>query len=157
MQDLTQVLTRRRDALGRHLAYRFVRHGIANLRLSRTIACSCCGYLTLSEHGYDFCAICRWFDDGQDDPHAEAVWPGPNSPRSLQYGREQFSATLCSLSPDDEDFAGEQVLLGKKRNVIAVFEVLGGAVCATEALELLQLTHKLLDELKTERLRSPSG
>jgi hypothetical protein len=153
VQDLKQTLTRRRDALGRHLAYRFVRHGVANLELSRTIACPCCGYLTLTEQGYDFCGICRWFDDGQDDAESDEVWPGPNSPRSLTYGRERFVETYCSLSPDDKDFHKEQMLIDAKRSVIEVFEKLAGAVSMKEAFTLLQRADELLRELRRERAR----
>jgi hypothetical protein len=41
--------------------------------------CPCCGHATLDERaGYDICPVCFWEDDGQDEPHADEEWRGPN-------------------------------------------------------------------------------
>ena len=54
--------------------------------------CPCCGYLTLEERGiYDICPVCFWEDDGQDDPHADEVWGGPNGSLSLTQARANFA------------------------------------------------------------------
>ncbi|REK77744.1 CPCC family cysteine-rich protein [Paenibacillus paeoniae] len=53
--------------------------------------CPCCGYPTLEERrGWEICCLCNWEDDGQDDPHADKVWGGPNSDYSLTEARENF-------------------------------------------------------------------
>jgi hypothetical protein len=56
-------------------------------------SCPCCGFLTLDERGaYDFCAVCFWEDDGQDDHDASVVRGGPNGNLSLTGARENFAA-----------------------------------------------------------------
>ncbi|MDK8182029.1 CPCC family cysteine-rich protein [Paenibacillus sp. UMB4589-SE434] len=53
--------------------------------------CPCCGYPTLEERrGWEICCLCNWEDDGQDDPHADNVWGGPNQDYSLTEARENF-------------------------------------------------------------------
>lgn len=45
-------------------------------------SCPCCGYpaLTVKEGGYDYCFVCSWEDDGQDDD------TGINTPSSANHG-----------------------------------------------------------------------
>lgn len=44
--------------------------------------------MTLHERGgYENCQLCWWEDDGQDDPHADEVWGGPNGDLSLTEAR----------------------------------------------------------------------
>jgi hypothetical protein len=63
--------------------------------------CPCCGYLTLLERGgYDICELCSWEDDGQDDPHADEVWGGPNGAYSLTEARMNFTRYLIKYNPD---------------------------------------------------------
>ena len=53
--------------------------------------CPCCRLPTLDERGaYDICPVCWWEDDGQDDPHADEVWGGPNGALSLSDARAEF-------------------------------------------------------------------
>src|SRR5262245_34825945 len=53
--------------------------------------CPCCGYRTLDQRGsYEICELCNWEDDGQDDPHADEIWGGPNGSYSLTEARENF-------------------------------------------------------------------
>ena len=55
------------------------------------VRCPCCGYRTLATRGDDdICPVCYWHDDGQDDPHADEVWGGPNKDLSLSKARENF-------------------------------------------------------------------
>jgi hypothetical protein len=62
--------------------------------------CPCCGYPTLTERGgYDICPLCGWEDDGQDDPHAEEVWGGPNGSYSLAAARRNFKLHLIKSDP----------------------------------------------------------
>ncbi|MGX1199098.1 CPCC family cysteine-rich protein [Parvibaculum sp. MBR-TMA-1.3b-4.2] len=62
--------------------------------------CPCCGYPTLEERGgYDICGLCNWEDDGQDDPHADEVWGGPNGGYSLTEARANFRRYLIMYDP----------------------------------------------------------
>jgi hypothetical protein len=64
--------------------------------------CPCCGYLTLSQRGgFEICELCRWEDDGQDDPHAGEVWGGANGRYSLSEARHNFKRYLTMYSPND--------------------------------------------------------
>jgi len=55
--------------------------------------CPCCGFPTLEERdAFDICEICWWEDDGQDDPHADEIWAGPNKDYSLTDARRNFLA-----------------------------------------------------------------
>ena len=57
--------------------------------------CPCCGYPTLHElGGYDVCWVCDWEDDGQDDPHADEVWGGPNGYLSLTDCRRAYEQNV---------------------------------------------------------------
>jgi hypothetical protein len=56
-----------------------------------TVACPCCGYLTLPRRGdYDICKVCFWEDDGQDDHDADIIRGGPNGSLSLTQARLNF-------------------------------------------------------------------
>ena len=61
--------------------------------MTACVTCPCCGYRTLSARGEDdICPVCFWHDDGQDDPHADEVWGGPNRNLSLTQARANFRA-----------------------------------------------------------------
>jgi hypothetical protein len=65
-------------------------------------ACPCSGYLTLDERGgYDICPLCDWEDDGQNDPHADEVWGGPNGDYSLSEARDNFRRHMTMFRPSD--------------------------------------------------------
>jgi hypothetical protein len=67
------------------------------------------------------CALCAWEDDGQDDPHADEVWGGPNHGYSLAQARENFRQFLIMYEPagdrriggadSDEERAGKRALM----------------------------------------------
>lgn len=60
--------------------------------------CRACGYPTLTDGGsYDYCALCHWEDDYQDDPWADMPNGGPND-SSLNQARRNFSKTYCVWS-----------------------------------------------------------
>ena len=60
---------------------------------SSSVRCPCCRFMTLTGRGLDeICQVCLWHDDGQDDPHAEEVWGGPNGNLSLMEARRNFRA-----------------------------------------------------------------
>ena len=69
--------------------------------------CPCCGYPTLPNRGeYDICELCNWEDDGQDDPHADEVWGGPNRDYSLGEARLNFKDHLVMYRPGDDTRIG---------------------------------------------------
>lgn len=56
-------------------------------RLNVTV-CPGCGFPTLSEDWFhEICSICDWQHDGQDDPHSNEIWGGPNYELSLTENR----------------------------------------------------------------------
>ena len=58
---------------------------------SEKVRCPCCGYKTLPKRADDeICKVCFWQDDGQDDPHADEVWGGPNKELSLTTARANY-------------------------------------------------------------------
>ncbi len=63
--------------------------------------CPSCGYPMLEERNkWEGCSLCDWEDDGQDDPHADEVWGGPNYSYSLSEARENFKRYLIKFQPD---------------------------------------------------------
>ena len=53
--------------------------------------CPACGYPTVTEPAcFNICDYCDWEDDGQDDPHADEAWGGPNGRISLSEWRLHF-------------------------------------------------------------------
>lgn len=62
--------------------------------------CPCCGFQSLTERGnYEICPLCKWEDDGQDDPHADEVWGGPNDDYSLSEARKNFKSNASMYRP----------------------------------------------------------
>lgn len=60
--------------------------------------CRACGYPTLTDGGsYDYCSLCHWEDDYQDDPWADKPNGGPND-SSLNQARRNFADTYCVWS-----------------------------------------------------------
>ncbi|MBB5852948.1 CPCC family cysteine-rich protein [Amycolatopsis umgeniensis] len=57
-----------------------------------SVACPCCGCLTVGERGaFEVCPVCFWEDDGQDDHDADVVRGGPNGALSLTMARRNFA------------------------------------------------------------------
>ena len=86
--------------------------------------CPCCRLPTLRERGvYSICLACFWEDDGQDDPHADEAWGGPNHHYTLSASRANFAAHLTMYAPGDQSFerlrGGELALAAKRRMVEA--------------------------------------
>lgn len=66
--------------------------------------CPCCGYpLLTGERSFEWCSLCCWEDDGQDDQNADEVLGGPNADLSLTEARKNFELTLCAFRPDDPE------------------------------------------------------
>lgn len=91
--------------------------------------CPCCGYPMLSERGgYEICSLCGWEDDGQDDPHADEVWGGPNADYSLTEARDNFRRYLIMHRPADlhRRIGGgdSPTEVAAKRAIIAAFDAM---------------------------------
>lgn len=91
------------------------------------VVCPCCGYPTLSAQAeFEICTLCEWEDDGQDDPHADEVWGGPNGAYSLSAARQNFQRYLSKYQPDDIP-AGlrlTEIVLQAKRSILNCFEAM---------------------------------
>jgi hypothetical protein len=130
-----------------------VRHSLRALGVELPIACPCCGYLTGEEFGYNFCGLCRWFHDGQDDPHADSAHPGPNHEHSLTQARALFADRLCVFEETNRNFAIEQVLVERKRPIIDLFDRMAGAMDGEQFVDALVEVTAQLNELAAERDR----
>ena len=110
----------------------------------RRYVCPCCGYPTLPERGgYDICELCNWEDDGQDGPHADEVWGGPNYQYSLTQARENFKRLWIMYDPDDsrkKHLFNSPIELKAKIFIAAAFDAM------PEANEVEQA--RLWDEVK---------
>ena len=86
--------------------------------------CLCCGYPTLSQRGaYDICPLCDWEDDGQDDPHADEIWGGPNSDYSLSEARTNFKKHLTMYRPNDQRaYERHFQKLQTKRELLSIYD-----------------------------------
>jgi hypothetical protein len=107
--------------------------------------CPVCGYPTLSERGSDeICMICGWEDDGQDDPHANEIWGGPNGDYSLSEARKNFIQYLTMYRPGDESDETNVKKVSLKREVIGAYE----RMAKTEDSEELGILKKQITELE---------
>ncbi|MFF2721543.1 CPCC family cysteine-rich protein [Streptomyces sp. NPDC058011] len=65
-------------------------------------ACPSCNLLTLEVRGqFQICVECSWEDDGQDDPHADEVWGGPNGTESLTDARRRYAQYVSTTRATD--------------------------------------------------------
>ena len=117
--------------------------------------CPCCGYLTLSERGgYDICALCKWEDDGQDDPHADEVWGGSNSAFSLAEARANFRQYLIMYGPEKPKAriaGGDSALeLQAKRAIMGAFDRMVGETNQAVVKRLWQQITRNQQVLKKE-------
>lgn len=66
------------------------------------LPCPCCGYPTLTMRGvFEYCSLCHWEDNGQDDHDADEVSGGPNGDYSLTQARRNFAETLTMFRPEE--------------------------------------------------------
>src|SRR5688572_7067029 len=102
-----------------------------------TARCPCCGYVTLHERsGYEICVLCWCEDDGQDDPHADEVWGGPNGDLSLTQARRNFQEHLTMYDRGrDTRVGGEDsdVEIQAKREIVRALGRLRGRPIADDA------------------------
>ncbi len=88
--------------------------------------CPCCGYPTQDEPaGSEFCYLCYWQDDGQDDPEADRQNGGPNE-GSLTDARQNFARYMVCFGATSRSplFTTERrpPLVQAKNDLMTVFE-----------------------------------
>lgn len=102
--------------------------------------CPCCGYVTLHERGgYEICPLCGWEDDGQDHPHADEVWGGPNGDLSLAEARRNFRDHLTMYRAGEDTRVGGEDSPAEaraKRAILAAFHRLSAHPPAPEVERL---------------------
>jgi hypothetical protein len=111
--------------------------------------------------GYEICPLCNWEDDGQDDPHADEVWGGPNGSYSLSQARNNFHSHLIMYDPPPPDghTSGRDSprALDAKRQIVAAFERMRSARDASEVAELWAKIDAAERVLESELQRRTSG
>ena len=118
--------------------------------------CPCCGYLILNGRGKnEICPLCNWEDDGQDDPHADEVWGGPNYYLSLTAARKNFSKHLISLDPRDKRFEihNSEIIKEAKRKMMATYDVMCNETDEEKRGSLLKEIEKTRQFLREETHR----
>ncbi len=112
------------------------------------VPCPACGYPTIGYRGgYEYCSICHWEDDMQDDPWADEVF-GPNDV-SLVQARRNFAETLCMwqfeevghmhVSSIDRLFS--EATLNKKQELCRLYDEL----MTLHTNEQIKQQHQLID------------
>ncbi|MEO5952293.1 MAG: CPCC family cysteine-rich protein [Chloroflexia bacterium] len=115
--------------------------------------CPCCGYPTLSERGsYLIGELCDWEDDGQDDPHVDERWGGPNGSYSLAEARANFKQHLTIYSPLEEArrtkrYKTNLARTEAKRRLMEAFESLAMHDSETWSIELWEQIFQLENAL----------
>ena len=119
--------------------------------------CPCCGYLTLDERGgYDICELCNWEDDGQDDPHADEVYGGPNGRYSLAEARQNFRKYLVMYAPEDDPRMGgtdSEKEREAKKAIITAFDEMWRTTNETRLKNLWEIIRQNEATLKREMNR----
>jgi hypothetical protein len=92
--------------------------------------CPCCGYPTLRRRSfYEICPICRWEDDGQDDPDfapypsyflPDDVAGGPNGRYSLTEARSNFVRHRQMTRPSNDALTKEMAQERQLREALIV-------------------------------------
>ncbi len=121
--------------------------------------CPCCGYPTLMERGgYEICCLCNWEDDGQDDPHADEIWGGPNGGYSLTEARENFQRYWVMYHPDNDTRIApgdSDRTLQAKKTMVGAFEKIKNADDAEQKdlWEIINQCNQTLDDELSRKLR----
>jgi hypothetical protein len=115
--------------------------------------CPCCRYPTLSERGqYFICELCNWEDDGQDDPHADEAWGGPNGAYSLSEARANFQRYLIMYDPAEQQRRGVDSALERqaKQAIMTAFDAMVGEVDQEVVARLKQVVSENEAILRSE-------
>jgi len=122
--------------------------------------CPCCGYPTLEERqGWEICCLCDWEDDGQDDPHADEVWGGPNQDYSLAEARENFKKHYIMYRDKQTLLKQTDKEVQTKKRLIHAFEKLRTAdnKSAQQIWQEIDSFEKELDDMVHERVERYSN
>lgn len=122
--------------------------------------CPCCGYPTLEERrGWEICCLCNWEDDGQDDPHADNVWGGPNQDYSLTEARENFKKYYIMYRDRQRFLKQTDKEVQTKKGLIKAFEKLRTAndESAQQIWKEIDSFEKELDDIVHERVEHYSN
>ena len=125
--------------------------GIRRPRVEGTVyACPCCGYPTMDDRGGDLiCLLCRWQDDGQDNPYEEEIWGGPNYSYSLEEARRNFQAHLSKYRLTDEElFRREAAKNDRKRDLMEIYERIRSTADDAKAAYLWEEARELYASLR---------
>jgi Cysteine-rich CPCC len=86
--------------------------------------CPCCGYPAITHRGHlDYCLVCSWSDEGQDDVDADIVYGGPNSTLTLAQARENFDQFGCKYDKSSSSISVENILLEELRTTYDVIMI----------------------------------
>lgn len=116
--------------------------------------CPCCGYPTLEERrDWEICCLCNWEDDGQDDPHADKVWGGPNQDYSLTEARENFKKHYIMYRDRQRILKQTDKEIQTKKSLIHAFEKLRTAnnESAQQIWHEIDSFEKVLDDIVHEQ------
>jgi hypothetical protein len=133
-------------------------------RLGVRYPCPCCGYPTLEIRvgGFEICNLCGWEDDGQDDPHADEVWGGPNYELSLSQARSNFERYFDKYQPEQArvrrigGISNTSVEEQAKQEMVAAFDSMVGETtpAALDTLwEQVYASQQVLREELQKRVR----
>lgn len=131
-------------------------------QLGARYVCPCCGYPLLETRAsWEVCDLCNWEDDGQDDPHADEVWGGPNYDLSLSQARANFELFLDVYAPEqaDERYIGgadNATEKAAKSDTIAAFDDMIGQTDPAELDALWERVYRNQATLQHELLRKLS-
>jgi len=140
-----------------------IENGVSKPPQSNTrYACPCCGYPTLFERGgYEICELCNWEDDGQDDPHENEIWGGPNGSYSLASARLNFQRYYIMYDPHEvttriRGNMNSAIEDQAKRTIAGAFDVMIGETDQSVIDSLWQRifdAEKILNNEKLRRVR----
>ncbi len=75
---------------------------------------------------FEYCSLCHWEDDGQDDHDADQVSGGPNGDYTLTQARRNFAETLAMFRPEEEGitwWSSSGIDRGpRKRRLLALYD-----------------------------------
>lgn len=104
--------------------------------------CPCCGFPTLGERGVaEICRLCDWEDDGQDDPHADEIWGGPNGDYSLTEARKNYKENLIMYRDRERIYRQTNKDIETKKFLMSTFIAL--ETCEPDSLEYEELWRKI--------------
>lgn len=136
-RSILSAFSSRRQAFDRYL----LQHGI------QLFTCPGCGYPTLTERGTgDYCIVCSWEDDGQDDSAADEERGGPNGDLSLTENRLGIGGLLQAKAAEQSG-----IINTDPQEVLPILqqfnEQLGALMDQAAGQENMEAYQKLVEQL----------